>query len=37
MRGEGVLKIILGGVEGKISHKQFIAHMMFTVRQTGAF
>jgi hypothetical protein len=29
MCGKGVLEIILGGVEGKVSDKQFIAHMMF--------
>ena len=27
--GKGVLQVIFGGVEGKISDKQFIAHVMF--------
>ena len=31
VRREGVLQVVLGGVEGKISHKQFRTHLMSTV------
>ena len=37
MRGERVLQIVFRGVEGKISDKQFIAHVMFAVRLTVTF
>jgi len=38
MRGGGVVQVVLGGVEGRISDKQFFARMMFsTVRLAGAF
>ena len=29
MRGERVLEVVFSGVEGKVSHKQFITHVMF--------
>jgi hypothetical protein len=29
MRGERVIQVVFGGVEGKISNKQFVAHVMF--------
>src|SRR5688572_3972484 len=29
MRSECVIQVVFGGVEGKVSHKQFTAHMMF--------
>ena len=29
MRGERVLQVVFGGIEGKISDKQFITHVMF--------
>jgi hypothetical protein len=29
VRCEQILQVIFGGIEGKISHKQFITHMMF--------
>ena len=32
MGGKGVLQIVFGGVEGKISYKQFgVTHVMYTV------
>jgi hypothetical protein len=38
VRGKSVLEVVFGDVEGKISHKQFIAHMMFyCTRLTVAF
>jgi hypothetical protein len=27
--GKRVLEVVLGGVEGKVSNKQFITHVMF--------
>ena len=30
-RRKGVLQVVFSGVEGKISHKQFVTHVMFTV------
>ena len=32
VRREGVLQLVFGGLEGKISYKQFAAHVDFTVR-----
>ena len=29
VRREGVLEVVFGGVDGKVSNKQFIAHVMF--------
>src|SRR3989475_12161244 len=37
MRREGVLEIVLGGVEGKISNKQFCTHVMFYCATNAAF
>lgn len=29
VRGERVLEVVLGGIEGKVSNKHFVAHVMF--------
>jgi hypothetical protein len=29
MRREGVIQVVFSGIEGKISDKQFITHVMF--------
>src|SRR6266568_5143381 len=37
VRREGVLEIVFGGVEGKISNKQFCTHVMFYCATNAAF
>jgi hypothetical protein len=37
VRREGVVQVIFSGVEGKVSYKQFITHMIFAVRLTATF
>jgi hypothetical protein len=37
VRREGVLQIVFSGVEGKISYKQFITHVMFNCETNLAF